>query len=127
MDKAAPLANGSIRLSDQASLRDLLRDLRGRQATLTFQVTPGSMESVTGRVIGLDRPTDQAAQWGQMPLMATPAQVTILAEDGQVRIFELDSLRALNIHDTQSEHDLRYFLDTSMSEDERRTVTVRLA
>src|SRR5579872_4845207 len=40
MDKAARLANSSIRLSDQTSLYDLLRDLRGRQATLTLQTAP---------------------------------------------------------------------------------------
>src|SRR5215475_4294614 len=54
MDKAARLANSSIRLSDRASIRDLLRDLRGRRATLRFETTPGTLETVSGRVIGLD-------------------------------------------------------------------------
>src|SRR6185295_4765805 len=56
MDKAARLASSSIRLSDRGSLRDLLRDLRGRQATLSFEITPGSIETVSGRVIGIDDP-----------------------------------------------------------------------
>src|SRR5258708_29429935 len=58
MDKAARLANSSIRLSDAASLRDLLRDLRGRRASLTFETTPGTLETVAGRVIGLDEPPE---------------------------------------------------------------------
>jgi hypothetical protein len=39
----------------------------------------------------------------------------------------LGALRALHIEDAQSEHDLAYFLDSSMSEDARRTVHVRLS
>src|SRR5258708_26347388 len=58
MDKAARLANSSIRLSDNASIRDLLRDLRGRRASLTFETTPGTLETVAGRVIGLDEPPE---------------------------------------------------------------------
>ncbi|MBC7814004.1 MAG: hypothetical protein H7175_22820, partial [Burkholderiales bacterium] len=42
MDINARLANSSIRLSDTASARDLLRDLRGRKVTLTFEITPGT-------------------------------------------------------------------------------------
>jgi hypothetical protein len=125
MDKETRLANSSIRLSTQASLVDLLRDLRGRQASLAFETTPGTTETVTGRVIGIDHLNQQQKNLGMPQTM--DSLVTILADDGQVRAFRLDALRSFQIHDTQSSHDLSYFLDTSMSEDARRIVNVRLS
>ncbi len=125
MDREDRLANSSIRLSTQASLVDLLRDLRGRRASLAFETTPGTTETVTGRVIGIDHLNQQQKNLGM--LQNTDSLVTILADDGQVRAFRLDMLRSFQIHDTQSSHDLSYFLDTSMSEDTRRIVNVRLS
>lgn len=127
MDTDARLSSSSIRLSDRASLRDLLRDLRGRKVELTFEATPGTVEAITGRMIGLD----QVAGEQETGLLAgdpvAAVLVSALAEDGQVYVFRLDALRALRVHDAQSEHDLSYFLDTSMAEDTRRAVTVRLS
>src|SRR5260221_6501097 len=54
MDKAARLANSSIRLSDNASIRDLLRDLRGRRATLSFEITAGNHQNTISHVISND-------------------------------------------------------------------------
>jgi hypothetical protein len=119
MDKAARLANSSINLSHQYSLRDLLRDLRGRQVSLLVEVTPGSSETVKGRVIGIDESYQDSE--------VTNVNFTLLADDGQVRVFPFGALRTISILDEQSEHDLTYFLDTSMSEDTRRTVTLRLS
>jgi hypothetical protein len=124
MDKEARLANSSIRLSDDNSLYDLIRSLRGRQATLTFEATPGTLETVSGRVIGLDQRLRQHLDIG-MPM--TQPQVSVLAADGQVRVFDLNALRTLRILDSQSDHDLSYFLDTSQGDDNRRTVNVRLS
>jgi hypothetical protein len=123
MDKFARLANSSIKLSDQTSLRDLLRDLRGRDATISFESTPGSIETARGRVIGLDEP--MIANLPRKP--RGTATVSLLDEDGAVRVFRLDALQSVTPHDEQSRHDLTYFLDTSMREDERRAVTVRLS
>jgi hypothetical protein len=50
-----------------------------------------------------------------------------LTDNGQVRILPFKLLRSIVINDSQSEHDLSYFLDTSMSEDDRRVVAVRLS
>jgi hypothetical protein len=131
MDKAARLANSSIRLSNQASLSDLLRNLRGRQATLTFETTPGTLETVAGRVIGVEQPNYELLRklFDSSPYDAMPASalVSVLSTEGQVRVFQFGALRSISILDEQSEHDLRYFLDTSMSEDTRRTVTLRLS
>ncbi len=53
-DKAARLARSSIQLSDEASLRDLLRDLRGRRVEVT---TPSG--GLTGLVVGVDLPGER--------------------------------------------------------------------
>ncbi len=125
MDKAARLASSSIRLSDNGSLHSLLAGLRGRQVELGFETTPGTAEAVKGRIIGIDEPPRSDVQITNEAL--TNELVSVLADDGQVRVFRLGALRALKIQDAQSAHDLTYFLDTSMSEDVRRTVNVRLS
>ena len=123
MDKAARLASSSIRLGEHTSQLDLLRDLRGRQVTITVESAGGALEAVDGRVIGVDippaRPTNMSGPY------LTP-MVSVAADDGQVRFFPLDTLRGLVIHDAQSTQDLSYFLDTNMQEDNRRSVHVRL-
>ncbi len=127
MDTKARLSSSSIRLSDRASLRDLLRDLRGRRVALTIEATPGTLETITGRVIGLDQVAGEPERGMLAGDPVAAVLVSALAEDGQVRVFRLDALRALRVHDAQSEHDLSYFLDTSMAEDTRRSVSVRLS
>lgn len=126
MDKQARLADGSIRLSDSGSVRDLLRDLRGRQVTLDFETTPGTVERITGRVVGLDSLGMTSTRFG-----TKSDDLTILAaiqdDSGRVVTFDFLALRAVTLHDTQSAHDLTYFLDSSMVEETRRTVNVRLS
>lgn len=134
MDREDRLANSSINLSDMGSMRDLLRDLRGRQATFTIEITPGSYETYTGRIIGIDD-MGQAFAYHVAHLEAAfinfdnvaPAVISLLTEDGQARFFRLSDLRAVQIQDELATHDLTYFLDTSMSEDSRRSVALRLS
>jgi hypothetical protein len=126
MDRAARLANSSINLSELGSLHDLIRDLRGRQVTTIFEVTPGTQETITGRVIGLNDTRSSSVRFGEVALPPAPV-VLILARDGQVRVFPLDTLRAISVQDAQADDDLSYFLDTSMGEDTRRTIQVRLS
>ncbi|GAB5490173.1 MAG: hypothetical protein Phog2KO_03880 [Phototrophicaceae bacterium] len=117
MDTYARLASSSIKLSQSTSLRDLLRDLRGRDCELLFEVTAGTQELIIGRIIGIDEvQTEEEFN----------ANISILTHNG-VQVFPYDTLRSLKIKDEQSSHDLSYFLDTSMSEDDRRVVTVRLS
>lgn len=125
MDKDARLASSSIRLSTSASLRDLVTGLRGRRVLMDFETVPGVSETITGRVVGMDEGGRDMGLPSQADALAD-ALVTVLAENGQVGVFRLGALRALRILDSQSEHDLNYFLDTSLSEDTRRTVNVRL-
>src|SRR5690606_5134456 len=117
MDTYARLASSSIKLSQNTSLRDLLRDLRGRDCELLFEVTAGTQEMVIGRIIGIDEVQTEEE---------FSATVSILTSNG-VQVFPYETLRSFKIKDEQSSHDLSYFLDTSMSEDDRRVVTVRLS
>lgn len=117
MDTHTRLASSSVRLSETNSLRDLIRDLRGRECELVFEVTAGTEKIISGRIIGMDEVTTEED---------FIANVSILTSSG-VRVFPFSSLRRINIEDKQSAHDLTYFLDTSMAEDDRRVVTVRLS
>jgi len=126
MDKEHRLKSSSINLSETRTLHDLISDLRGRQVTMVFETTPGTLQEISGRVIGLDdRIAGQDEPIALMNDVSVP--ILILADNGQTYVFPLDTLRTFTIHDTQSAHDLSYFLDTSMSEDDRRPVTVRLS
>lgn len=117
MDKAARLASSSIELSETASLRDLLRDLRGRTCDLLVETTPGSQQQITGRILGIDEVASEEYY---------SANVSVLTDTG-VQILPYENLRSVTIQDDQSAQDLSYFLDTSMAEDDRRVVNVRLS
>lgn len=126
MDKMTRLASSSIRLSSNKSMLDLLRDLRGRRTTIIFETTPGTTETVTGRIIGIDEALPGSVSDVMLDLSAS-LHISILTDDGQTRIFPFTQLRSLKIEDAQAAHDLTYFLDTSLSEDDRRIVNVRLS
>jgi hypothetical protein len=114
MDQAARLADSSIRLSDRASLCDLLKSLRGREVELEF-----AQDTVRGRLVGVDVEDEERIE---------RSLVSVISDsDGKVRVFRLRSLRGVSIRDERADHDLHYFLDTSMSEDVRRQVTLRLS
>lgn len=113
MDKLARLADSSIQLSDENSLIDLLKSLRGRQVKLDL-----AEHHVSGRLVGVD--VEQEDQINR-------SLVSIIDEqEGQVRAIPLKSLRGVRIEDEQAGHDLHYFLDTAVGERLRRTVTLRL-
>lgn len=127
MDKEHRLASSSIRLSEQGSQVDLLRDLRGRQVSLTVETAPGTLEAVTGRIIGIDVPKQVSVQPKQQAETADLRRLAITTENDEVCFYPLEVLRSLRIHDPQSAQDLTYFLDTSMREDTRRTIHVQLS
>jgi len=125
MDRAHRLKSSSVNLSAKSSLHDLISDLRGRQVTMYFEATPGSTESISGRVIGID---DRIHLKPEVVMEITsPSRIVILSDNGQTYVYSLDDLRNFKIQDAQSEHDLSYFLDTSMTEDDRRVVNLRLS
>jgi len=117
MDREHRLKSSSVNVSKQHALHDLIGDLQGRLVTMKFEPTPGTIEAVDGRVIGVDR----TAIEHHMP------QIVLLDDDGETHVYSMDMLRKFKIKDAQSEHDLSYFLDTSMTEDDRRVVNLRLS
>ncbi len=113
LDKPSRLADSSIRLSDEASLRDLLRDLRGRQVELSF-----SEEAVRGRLVGIDLAEKDGLN---------DSLVSIVRDSSsEVVVYRLKTLRAVAVLDAQAAHDLHYFLDTSQTQELRRQVTLRM-
>lgn len=119
MDRQHRLANTSIRLDNKNSITQLLQQLRGRQVTLVVADTKGKQFTYTGRVIGTE---EQHA-----PDFNSLYYVSLIGSDGSSHIFPFASIQQFTIRDDQSKQDLTYFLDTSMSEDNRRTVTVRMS
>jgi hypothetical protein len=113
-DKPALLARSSIQLSAAASLRDLLRDLRGR---LVKAETPS--QTLTGVMVGVDLPGERE------PMSATVLSIYVPAA-AQVHSLALDDLMALTLLDTRAAEDLTYFLETSKAAENKRAVTIRL-
>ncbi|MCU0511114.1 MAG: hypothetical protein MUE40_00920 [Anaerolineae bacterium] len=120
MDRDARLAASSIQLSAGRSLGDLLRDLRGRRAELTFERIADKLESISGLVIGLDEPESYDHE------AAPPLNVALMADNGQIYSFPFHTLRSLKIEDDLALHDLHYVLETAVGETDRRTVQVRM-
>lgn len=114
-DKAALLARSSFHLSENASLRDLLRDLRGRRVRVT--TTAGTEEGV---VVGVDLAGERQPLADTLLSLFLPAGQSVLP----VRLGDALSVALL---DEQVSADLTYFLETSLTEEDKRAVTVRLS
>ena len=114
LNKAARLADSSIHLSERATLLDLLRDLRGRMVVLTL-----ADSSIQGQLLGIDHDLEAPLEDTRISLMR--------ADDQHIQVLRLDDLTGLRLQDERARHDLGYFLDTSLSEEIRRSVTVRLS
>lgn len=114
-DKAERLSRSSIQLSDEASLRDLLRDLRGRRVEAT---TPSGV--LTGLVVGVDLA-------GEREPMAASLLSLFTGADRRVRAVRLGELSELVLLDDRAAGDLGYFLETSLTEENKRAVTIRIA
>ncbi|MGC9394988.1 MAG: hypothetical protein ACP5J4_09035 [Anaerolineae bacterium] len=114
------LAGCSIRLDDDRSLRDLLACLRGRRVELSLD----QGEVLTGKLLGLDEPPERH------PLAS--ALVSLLLDEAvgagaTVRTEALERVQGVDILDERGAADLRFFLQTSLTQDEYRSVTVRMS
>ncbi len=114
-DKAERLARSSIQLSDEASLRDLLRDLRGRRVEA---VMPSG--KLAGLVVGVDLP-------GEREPMAAALLSLFIPGERRVLPMRLGELSELALIDDRAAGDLAYFLETSLTEENKRALTIRLA
>lgn len=113
--KEERLEGCSIHLSDERSLQDLVVALRGREVRLHLD----QGEQVSGVVVGLDEaPAEQ-------PLGTT--LVSILADEANnVSTYPISRLQGLDVLDAQGANDLRFFLRTSLSQEQYRQVSIRL-
>jgi hypothetical protein len=108
-------AGSSVNLGDTSSLQDLLVSLRGRPVRLHLD----QAETVEGRLVGLDEMPER------QPLDTT--LVSILVDGGQrVETTSLARLRGVEILDDTAAGDLRFFLDTALTQEDYRRVVVHL-
>ena len=117
-DRQARLADSPIALSDDHSLLDLLRGLRG----VRVRVAAGegtARQELRGQLLGIELINPEA------PL--AELLVAILDDvSGAVRVLPLHGLQELAIDDERARQDLAFFLDSSREEEAHRTVTVQL-
>lgn len=135
-DRESLISRGSIHLSDQRSLLDLLRDLRGRNVRLSlhadqnqtinpsyddveFSPTPLSYQTIEGLVVGIDIDNEQ--------ILRRPIVTIYQADTRQLRTFEINEIQGITLLDQQAAADLSYFLRASQSEEDRRSATVHLS
>lgn len=109
------LAGCSIRLDNARSLRDLLVGLRGRQVRLFLD----QEEELAGILLGLDEVEED------QPL-ATSLISVLLADGARVAVASLGRAQGVEILDERGAGDLRFFLQTALSQERYRSVTIRL-
>ncbi len=110
------LAGCTVRLGSETALYDLLVSLRGRRV----QVLLDQREYLVGQLVGVDRPPKRK------PL--GDGLVSVLLDGArQVSVVALGRVRGLEILDARAGDDLRFFLDTSMTQETQRTLSVRLS
>ncbi len=105
----------TVRLSDQHSLYDLLVSLRGRRVALKLDQD----ETLSGVLVGPDEAPER------QPLATTLVSVLQEAAD-KVQVSPLGRIQGLDILDEQGGRDLRFFLQTALSQGSTRNVTIRL-
>ncbi|MFP4344273.1 MAG: hypothetical protein ACLFU8_06255 [Anaerolineales bacterium] len=110
------LAGSSIRLDDARSLQDLLVGLRGRRVRLLLD----QGEALEGTLVGMDE-----APEGEPLATALVSVLTDGAE--QVNVVPFGRVQGVEILDEQGAQDLRFFLETSLTQEDYRRVNVRLS
>src|SRR5215211_1655803 len=152
-DRAAQIARGSINLSDDRSLLDLLRDLRGRRVRLWLEEEREEPKKGFGLRGGRPpEPRELAESDGPLvPEMPPPSRTQVdglvigidvendenllrapivsiyQPEQRRVRTYALREIKRLELLDDRSAEDLTYFLRAAQSEEDRRAATLRLS
>ena len=152
-DRAAQIARGSIHLSDNRSMLDLLRDLRGRRVRLWLEderEEPRKGFGLRGGRPPTARDPDES-DGPPVPELPPPSRtqvdglvIGIDVEDDEnllrapivsiyqpdqrrVRTYGLREIKRLELLDDRSAEDLSYFLRAAQSEEDRRAATLRLS
>ncbi len=123
-DRDALLAKGSIHLSDDHSLLDLLRDLRGREVRCQVATSDDDDDDdegtlLQGMVVGVDYEATEPLKRAQVVLYQPDQRRT--------RIVPLGCIRHLDVLDDTAAADLSYFLRATQSEADRRSATLHLS
>jgi hypothetical protein len=116
-DRRALLAKGSIHLSDDRSLVDLLRDLRGRRVRLVYGKGDDE-QNLEGMVVGVDYEDEKRIERAVVAIYQPELR--------SVSTLELEQLRRLDLLDAAAADDLSYFLRAAQSEEERRSANLHL-
>lgn len=123
-DRAAKLERGTIHLSQNHTISDLLRDLRGRMVELVLR---GTSRTVKGLVVGVELPASiQEGVNLSIASNVTNGYVSLLSEAG-VETFVLETIDRLVILDEGAKSDLDFFLRASVIEPQKRNVVFRLS
>jgi len=115
-DRASLLSRGSIHLSDQRSLLDLLRDLRGR--TVRLMLTGKQGEIVSGQVVGVDVEDERPLRRALVSLYDS--------KERTVRPIALEEIVRIELLDDKAHHDLTFFLRAAQNDERNRTATIHL-
>jgi len=152
-DRASQIARGSIHLSNDRSLLDLLRDLRGRRVRLWLEEEHEEPKKGFGLRGGRPpEPRELAESDGPpVPELPPPARTQVdglvigidiendenllrapivsiyQPEQRRVRTYGLREVKRLELLDDRSAEDLSYFLRAAQSEEDRRAATLRLS
>ncbi|MEM9980695.1 MAG: hypothetical protein AAF808_23975, partial [Cyanobacteria bacterium P01_D01_bin.2] len=136
-DKQAALANAPIVLSKNSALLDLLRSLRGRNIRLHLPPTanlPGTQsakaaeDAIAGTLLGIDTaPTPKATtETSALDNTLVTLQISDLTSDSHLRTYKLSQIQGVDILDDRSGEDLRYVLELSRANPDKRSVTILL-
>jgi len=109
------LAGSSVRLEDDRSLQDLLISLRGRPVRLLLD----QAEIVEGRLVGIDDVPDR------QPLDTSLVSILVAGTE-RVETVSLGRLQGVEILDERAAGDLRFFLDTALTQETYRRVVIHL-
>jgi hypothetical protein len=118
-DREELMAKGSIHLSDTNSLRDLLRDLRGRDVCCILSTPVQNESNLEGLVVGVDYEKKNPNY---------PATLSLYTQHNHtVTPIPLDHIARIELRDSTADADLTYFLRASQNEADRRSATLHLS
>ncbi len=146
-DRATQIARGSIHLSDNRSLLDLLRDLRGRRVRLWLEPERGEPRKGFGLAGGRRAEGDAAPTTAEPPAeprdhaeglvvgvdvedqeqLRLPLVSIYQPDQRRVRTYPVREVKRIEILDDRAAEDLGYFLRAAQSEEDRRAATLHLS
>ncbi len=112
-EKSAVLKDLAVKLTERASLVDLLVSLRGSSVSLLLD----NSQTVSGRLVGVEASLDQ------------PPTVILQGQEAaadQLHILPIARLQGVTLQERRSAQDVSFFLDVSQLEQTRSTLTIQV-